>query len=150
MNTIVKAHAKKVRAKVHQVSPPLQPITEFEKAQLVIQMRQLHLMESNAAKQQDSGAMQKQAEKSKSLVLAKKKFDAFFEDSSSLTDIVTKYPTDNLTDPDKCLDQDIRGMMREVGGWRGCLKDLTKTYKAFHEITVVHKLADSQMDAIDV
>ena len=63
---------------------------------------------------------------------------------------MTKYPTDNLTDADKCPDQDINGMMREIGGWRGCLKDLTKTYNAFQEITVVHRLADAQMDAIDV
>ena len=50
INSLVKAHAKKIRAKAHQVSPPLQPLTEFEKAQLDIQMRQLNLMEGNAAK----------------------------------------------------------------------------------------------------
>ena len=53
-------------------------------------------------------------------------------------------------DPDKCTDQDISGLMRKVSGQRNCVNDLTKTYNAFQEKTVVHKLADTLIDGIDL
>ena len=149
INSEVKEHAKKIRAKVNEICPPVTPLTEFEKQQLQIQMRQLALMEDRANKEHDSSAIHSQAEKSKVLALAKKKFDAFFEEATTLTDISTEYPVEKLTDPKKCSDQDISSLMRNVSGWKSALRDLTKNYNTFQELTIVHKLGDSMMDRIE-
>ena len=44
LNKEVKDHAKKIRAKVNEVCPPMRPLSEFEKTQLEIQMKQLQLL----------------------------------------------------------------------------------------------------------
>ena len=98
INLEVKAHAKKIRAKVNQVCPQIRPLSMFEKTQLDIQMRQLSLMEAKASKDHDASTHHSSAEKTKVLALAKKKFDAFFEDSGALADISSKYPAETLAD----------------------------------------------------
>ena len=150
INNEVKVHAKKIRARVHAVCPPPRALTEFEKQQLEIQMRQLAIMEAKAEKERDSSAIQSQAEKLKVLALAKKKFDAYFEDSAALMEISTEFPVQNISDPKKCLDQDIGDLMRKISGWKSSLRDLTKSYNAFQELTVVHKLSQDDMDKIDL
>ena len=150
INNEVKVHAKKIRAKVHEVCPPAIPLTEFEKQQLEIQMKQLALLEANASKQHDSSALHSQAEKAKVLALAKKKYDAFLEESAALTDISAEYPVEKLTDPKKCLDQDISSLMRNVSGLKTSLRDLTKSYNTFQEVTIVHKLSGNLMDNIEL
>ena len=44
LNSEVKRHAKKIRTKAHSVLPPSSAMTEFERAQLDLQQKQLDLM----------------------------------------------------------------------------------------------------------
>ena len=150
INLEVKAHAKKIRAKVQQVCPPMRPLSVFEQAQLDIQMKQLALMEAKASKDHDSSTLHSSAEKARVWALAKKRHDAFFEDSSALTDISSKYPAITLTDAEKLKDQDISALMRDVGAWRKSLRELSKDFNSFQELTIVHKLSDDQMESIEL
>ena len=88
LNNEVKSHARQIRNKVAEVCPPIRPLSEFEKAQLEIQMKQLNLMEAKASKEHNASALRKQ------------------EDSNTLSDIITKFPIESLSDADKCKDQD--------------------------------------------
>ena len=94
--------------------------------------------------------MLKQGEKSRALALAKKKHDAFLEEAASLSDIASKYPAANIPDIEKFKDQDISGLMREVSCWKSSLKDLTKSFNIFQELTVVHRLSEDQMDKVEL
>ena len=125
-------------------------MSEFERTQLDIQQRQLDIMQAATSQTQDSSAIHKQGEKSKILALAKKKHDAFLEEAAALSDITSKYPAAKIPDPEKYMDQDISCMMREVSGWKNSLKDLTKSFNMFQELTVVHRLAENQMDAVEI
>ena len=58
--------------------------------------------------------------------------------------------TGNLSDPDKYSDQAISKFMREVSGLKSSLRDLTKSYNAFLELTVTHRLEETLMDMIDL
>ena len=69
LNAAVKTHAKKIKAKVHEICPP-KPLTQFEEAQLDLQARQLALLEANASKEHDTSVLKKQAEKLRALALA--------------------------------------------------------------------------------
>ena len=150
INQEVKVHAKKIRAKVHQICPPIRPLSMFEKTQISIQMRQLALMEAKASKNHDASTYHSSAEKTRVLALAKKKFDAFFEDSGTLSDMASKYPADTLTDLEKCKDQDVSSLMRDVSGWRRSLRDLCKDFNTFQELTIVHRLSEDLMDKIEL
>ena len=145
INNEVKSHARKIRAKVQEISPPM---SSFETQQIHIQLRQLSLMEANASRDHDSQVTLSQNQASKTLALAKRKYDAFFEDSSSLLDITVKHPKENLSDPDKYSDQAISKFMREVSGLKSSLRDLTKNYNAFLELTVTHRLEEALMHRI--
>ena len=148
LNKEVKDHAKKIRAKVNEVCPPMRPLSEFEKTQLEIQMRQLQLLESNANKERDNKILRETSEKSKTLALAKKKYDAFFEVSVALVELTSKYPVQNFSDPKQFPDQDISAMVRNITSWRNSLRDLTRDYNAFQELTVVHRLEEIDMENI--
>ena len=58
-------------------------------------------MKASASRVQDSSALHSQAEKSRILALAKKKYDAFMDESSALTEVTTKYTEEILADPEK-------------------------------------------------
>ena len=150
LNQEVKAHAKKIRAKVYQVCPPIKPLTMFEKAQLEIQTKQLDLMQAKASKEHDDSTLHSSAQKSRVLALAKRKYDAFFEDAGVLTDISSQYPAGTLTDAENCKDQDISALMRDVVPWRRSLRELSKDFNVFQELTVVHRLSEDLMDKIEL
>ena len=150
LNRDVKEHARKIRTKVNEVFPPMRPLTEFEKAQLEIQMQQLQLMQSSASRDSDSRTLRESSEKTKTLALAKKKFDAFFEVSEPLVDLSSKYPTQNICDPKKIADHDISALVRKVTAWKNSLRDLTKDYNSFQELTIVHRLAEDLMEKLDL
>ena len=70
LNTEVKNHAKNIRTKAHSICPPSKPMSEFERAQLDIQQRQLDIMQATTSQTHDSSAIHKQGEKSNILALA--------------------------------------------------------------------------------
>ena len=150
LNRQVKEHARRIRAKVKEICPPLKPLSEFEKTQLEIQMKQLQIMQTNANKDRDNKILRESSEKTRTLALAKKKYDAFFEVSAPLVDLSTKYPIQNLSDPKKCPDPDISALMRNISSWKNSVKDITRDYNAFQELTIVHRLEENLMENIDL
>ena len=148
LNKEVKDHARRIRVKVNEVCPPMRPLSEFEKTQLEIQMKQLQLLESNANKERDNKILRETSEKSRTLALAKKKYDAFFEISAPLIELSSKYPAQNLSDPKQFPDQDISAMVRKITSWRNSLRDLTRDFNTFQELTIVHRLEETAMEKI--
>ena len=107
-------------------------------------------MQSSANQTQDNSVAHRQGEEAKTLALAKRKHDAFLEDAALLSDIASQHHIADVSNPDKFMDQDISSLMQKVSGWKANLKDLTKSFNTFLELTTTHRLSESLMDAIEL
>ena len=106
LNKEVKDHAKTIRAKVLEVCPPPPPqsMSAYEKAQLELHQKQIDLLEAQAGRAHDSATLSSSANKSRTLALAKKKYDAFLENSSALQDIANMYPVETIINDETFTD----------------------------------------------
>jgi hypothetical protein len=89
VNNSVKEHAKRIRAKVHQIAPQTQ-MSEFEVEQLRLQKEQLDLLKTNSNQEYDRNNLSKRNEKTKALNVAKKKYDILIEECADVNDVMCK------------------------------------------------------------